>query len=636
MYDPVRNLLSVTVSAGYDFAATTIGLNPGDGARLPNPATEGAFNALYWNQGTYPNPENDANVEIIRVNTVTDNELGITRAQEGTSASNKNTVGGTYKLSIVFSKKSHDDIIHGITSLTIALTSISGNIQSLSSTVITFPDGSKFITAVIPSGVNISASTENYLVRYSSNSGLTNSLITDDGIKISTISAFINSLTANRIVFSDGTHLTTGIPDPPIAPTLNFPVNSSTQTDRNLLFSWQPAARATSYTLQVATDANFGGLFYNQSNLSTTAQQVNGMTNNTIYYWRVNGSNSGGTGAYSTTSNYTTYILLPPILNSPTGSITGVVTTPTLNWTPAVSATTYAYDVSISSNFATTASSSANISTTAIQVAGLLNNQNYYWRVRSSNAGGQSNNSLTANFVTIPAVFVYDIWYENWSTRGFWTMSLVGSVTSGIGDLKWNRKQAWGSHTAVGGITAWPYSASSISAIYSGIGSSRDSDRFVLTANTLSSTLTSSFVYQIEMAKVGSYADCHWIGGFVSDSVLSVKTDGIYFEGVNNGNVFATCRNANTETTVDTGVAVSAGFSVFSMTGSSTGIQFYINKVSKAAINTNIPDLTTPIYATFGAWGTASDGAWETKADVFGKIQIKKEGTGSITDSSNS
>lgn len=48
MVDPVTNFGKVTISAGYDNIATNIALNPGDGARLPNPSTDGGSFNLAW------------------------------------------------------------------------------------------------------------------------------------------------------------------------------------------------------------------------------------------------------------------------------------------------------------------------------------------------------------------------------------------------------------------------------------------------------------------------------------------------------------------------------------------------------------------------------------------------------------
>lgn len=91
--DSFKNFAKVTVSQGYDNTATTVVLIGNDGAKLPT----APFNAVWWNVGSYPDPSDDPNKEVVRVTAVSTDTLTITRAQEGTAATTKNT-GNTYKM----------------------------------------------------------------------------------------------------------------------------------------------------------------------------------------------------------------------------------------------------------------------------------------------------------------------------------------------------------------------------------------------------------------------------------------------------------------------------------------------------------------------------------------------------------
>jgi hypothetical protein len=93
--DGVKNFSKVSTSTGYDASATSIVLASGHGAKLPDPATAN-YNLTWWDATTYPSPEDDPNVEIVRVTGKSTDTLTVTRAQEGTSASTKNTGGSTY------------------------------------------------------------------------------------------------------------------------------------------------------------------------------------------------------------------------------------------------------------------------------------------------------------------------------------------------------------------------------------------------------------------------------------------------------------------------------------------------------------------------------------------------------------
>jgi hypothetical protein len=92
--DSAKNFAKVTVSTAYDAAATSIVLSSGHGAKLPT----APFNAVWWNATDYADPSDDPNVEIVRVTAISTDTLTVTRAQESTSASTKNTASKTYKM----------------------------------------------------------------------------------------------------------------------------------------------------------------------------------------------------------------------------------------------------------------------------------------------------------------------------------------------------------------------------------------------------------------------------------------------------------------------------------------------------------------------------------------------------------
>ena len=110
--DNTANFVQVQASTGYSSAATAITLQSGQGSKLP----AAPFNLIWWNSTDYPNPANDPNVEIVRVTTIVSDTLTITRAQESTTASNKNTVGKTYSLVLGITAKMISDIASALPS----------------------------------------------------------------------------------------------------------------------------------------------------------------------------------------------------------------------------------------------------------------------------------------------------------------------------------------------------------------------------------------------------------------------------------------------------------------------------------------------------------------------------------------
>jgi hypothetical protein len=105
MLDSVANFIKLIVSTGYDQSATSIVLHSG-GSSLP----AAPFNVVWWNSSDFSDPSADPNVEIVRVTNVSGNILTIIRAQEGTTASTKNTGGKTYTIVLGVTAKMIADI----------------------------------------------------------------------------------------------------------------------------------------------------------------------------------------------------------------------------------------------------------------------------------------------------------------------------------------------------------------------------------------------------------------------------------------------------------------------------------------------------------------------------------------------
>ena len=108
--DPVLNFAKVDVDGGFAAAATAITLIAGEGAKLPQPSTDGAFNITWWDESVFSDPSDDPNVEIVRVTARVTDVLTVTRAQEGTADTSKNTGGSTYKMVLSPTKKLPNDI----------------------------------------------------------------------------------------------------------------------------------------------------------------------------------------------------------------------------------------------------------------------------------------------------------------------------------------------------------------------------------------------------------------------------------------------------------------------------------------------------------------------------------------------
>ena len=94
----VKNFAKGTVSGTYGAGDTAVTLSTGHGSRFLDPATDGSFPIVWWNATDYADPADDPNGEVVLCTARAGDVLTVTRAQEGTSASAKNTAGKTYKL----------------------------------------------------------------------------------------------------------------------------------------------------------------------------------------------------------------------------------------------------------------------------------------------------------------------------------------------------------------------------------------------------------------------------------------------------------------------------------------------------------------------------------------------------------
>lgn len=105
MADPLKNFAYSTVVTAPSPATsgTSLVVASGEGARFPDPATDGAFNVTIWPLGVIATP---ANAEIARCTARSTDTLTITRAQEGSTA--RSVVVGD-QIAATITKKVLDD-----------------------------------------------------------------------------------------------------------------------------------------------------------------------------------------------------------------------------------------------------------------------------------------------------------------------------------------------------------------------------------------------------------------------------------------------------------------------------------------------------------------------------------------------
>ncbi|MFH1228674.1 MAG: DUF2341 domain-containing protein [Planctomycetota bacterium] len=181
-------------------------------------------------------------------------------------------------------------------------------------------------------------------------------------------------------------------------PSLTAPADNAVGLPINPTLNWSAVSGATSYRLQV-TDSDFSSPVIDESGLTGVFRQVSGLANWKTYWWRVNASNSGGTGAWSSPSQFKT-IIAAPTLVSPADNLTWLSLTPNLTWNAVDGAAEYQLQVATDSGFGSPLI--ITITATAYQLSALNIATNYWWRLRASNADGTTGWSNVWKFTTQP------------------------------------------------------------------------------------------------------------------------------------------------------------------------------------------------------------------------------------------
>jgi len=176
-------------------------------------------------------------------------------------------------------------------------------------------------------------------------------------------------------------------PTKPVAPTLTAPTSI---TNTQMVLGWNSITGATGYTLQYKP----AGLSYiNVSgciNTPSASCTASGLTPNTSYYFRVKAINSGGDSVWSNEQTGTA-LLAVPNLGNPT-AIT--MNSMTLAWTnpvvPGANITAYTLEYREGAGGSYVPSGCPLNTNLSCNVTGLTPNRTYYFRVKATNAAGDS------------------------------------------------------------------------------------------------------------------------------------------------------------------------------------------------------------------------------------------------------
>jgi hypothetical protein len=190
----------------------------------------------------------------------------------------------------------------------------------------------------------------------------------------------------------------------PAAPDLIAPAHNSVDLPISLLFSWSAADYAESYGIEIALDNGFADIVYRKTGITTTSIQVDNLYHGEILYWRVNATNSVGTGTWSESWLFTTITgpsAIPNLIYPDNGALE-MPRVLSLEWDFAHDAEGYSIQVSTDSSFSTLiVDDTHNYNSVYYGLNDLAGLTTYFWRVKSLNSFGASSWSEAWKFTTI-------------------------------------------------------------------------------------------------------------------------------------------------------------------------------------------------------------------------------------------
>jgi hypothetical protein len=206
----------------------------------------------------------------------------------------------------------------------------------------------------------------------------------------------VRAINAAGTTYADGTSITfwsfTTLPNPPTAFGKFNPSNGATNQTTSPTLTWSASTGAASYDYCYDT-TNDNACSSWTSNGTATSKVLNGLANDTTYYWHVRAINTGGI-TYADSSSFAfwsfTTTTNPPAAfgkSSPINGATNQSASTTLTWGTSAGAASYEYCYDTSNDNACS-SWTSNGTATSKSLSGLAYLTTYYWHVRAVNTGG--------------------------------------------------------------------------------------------------------------------------------------------------------------------------------------------------------------------------------------------------------
>jgi hypothetical protein len=198
---------------------------------------------------------------------------------------------------------------------------------------------------------------------------------------------------------------------PTLAPDLLIPSDNTANVPLNQALHWSTVGGISSYRVQLSTSADFTTKVVDTTALGVTSLPLNGLAENTKFYWRVRAVNGAGDGPWSPVWSFTTLTVLKvpnaPTLREPGNTMGGVSNTPTLRWDSVPGATAYHLQLSLRADFSLVQVDTTGLLDRFYITPKLADGNTYSWRVSAINGAGQGDWSPTWSF-TVESLGVDD------------------------------------------------------------------------------------------------------------------------------------------------------------------------------------------------------------------------------------
>jgi transposase-like protein len=183
------------------------------------------------------------------------------------------------------------------------------------------------------------------------------------------------------------------------------PKNDSVGVPVSPTFIWNKSASATPvYQFQISGESAFISPIKDSLSITDTVLSLSGLSNQTVYYWRVRFNNGTIAGAWSPVRRFTTIPLPPgiPSLVSPSDNAANQPVNLQFIWNSTTGAAKYRIQVATDVAFVGIAVDDSTLISVNKTAGPLTPVTTYYWRVSAINAAGTGGWSPVRSFTTVP------------------------------------------------------------------------------------------------------------------------------------------------------------------------------------------------------------------------------------------